>query len=64
MKPLRILSCPEPDHCAGYYIATNAPPDHPQAGQLLPCACTRRTQASGHQTALAIEDAGDDVRDL
>ena len=45
MKPLRILICPQPDRCAGYYIATNAPPDHPQAGQLLPCACTRRTQA-------------------
>jgi DNA replication protein DnaC len=45
MKPLRIQVCPQPDRCAGYYIANNAPPDHPQAGQLLPCACTRRKQA-------------------
>ena len=45
MRPLRIQVCPQPDRCAGFYVASNALPDHPQAGQLLPCACTRRQQA-------------------
>jgi DNA replication protein DnaC len=30
----------------------NLPPDHPQAGRLLPCACTRQRQAAQIQQAL------------
>jgi DNA replication protein DnaC len=45
MRPLRIQVCPQPDRCAGFYVPSNAPLDHPQAGQLLPCACTRHKQA-------------------
>ena len=52
MKALRIQVCPQPEQCAGFYIASNAPPDHPQAGQLLPCACTRRQQADQIKRAL------------
>jgi DNA replication protein DnaC len=46
MRPLRIQVCPQPDRCAGFYVPSNAPLDHPQVGQLLPCACTRRKQAA------------------
>ena len=45
MKALRIEVCPEPGNCPGVYIPTNVPPDHPQFGQPLPCACVRRRQA-------------------
>lgn len=45
MKHVRIKVCPQPGHCPGAYIATNLAPNHPQFGQVLPCACTRRRQA-------------------
>ncbi len=48
----RIDACPSPGQCAGYYLASNLPPDHPQANQLLPCACTRARQAAIIQAAL------------
>ncbi len=45
-KPLRIKVCPQPGSCPGLYIPTNVPPEHPQFGQPLPCACTRNQQAA------------------
>lgn len=52
MSPLRIQTCPRPGACPGFYQLANLPPDHPQAGRLLPCACTRRQQAAQIQQAL------------
>jgi DNA replication protein DnaC len=54
-KPLRIKVCPQPGECPGVYIPTNVPPDHPQFGQSLPCACERRRQAERLKRALAPE---------
>lgn len=54
-KPLRIKVCPQPGECPGLYIPTNVPPDHPQFGRSLPCACERRRQAESLQRALAPE---------
>jgi DNA replication protein DnaC len=52
MNHLRIKVCPQPGHCPGLYIPTNVPPDHPEFGQSLPCACTRRRQATDLLRAL------------
>ncbi len=54
-KPLRIKVCPQPGSCPGLYIPTNVPPDHPQFGQPLPCACERRRQAEAIQRTLPSE---------
>jgi DNA replication protein DnaC len=54
-KPLRIKVCPQPGQCPGLYIPTNVPPEHPQFGQSLPCACERRRQAERLKRALAPE---------
>lgn len=52
MKSLRIKVCPQPGNCPGVYIPTNVPLDHPQFGQPLPCACTRRRQAEAIKRTL------------
>ncbi len=52
MNTLRIKVCPQPGHCPGAYIPLNVPADHPQFGQLLPCACARRRQAEAIQPRL------------
>jgi DNA replication protein DnaC len=52
MKHVRIKVCPQPGNCPGAYIATNLAPDHPQFGQVLPCACTRRQQADALKRSL------------
>ncbi len=54
-KPLRIRTCPQPGQCPGLYIPTNVPPDHPQFGRPLPCACERQRLAERLKRALAAE---------
>jgi DNA replication protein DnaC len=51
-KSLRIKVCPQPGSCPGLYIPTNVPPEHPQFGRPLPCACTRHQQAAAIKRSL------------
>lgn len=53
MRPLRIPVCPSPGNCPGFYLPANLPSDHPQARQLVPCACTLASQAKTIQAELA-----------
>ena len=52
MRPVRITTCPSPETCDGYYLVADLPPDHPQAGKLLPCACTRARQSAAIRAGL------------
>jgi DNA replication protein DnaC len=52
MRPVRITTCPSPETCDGYYLVADLPPDHPQAGKLLPCACTRARQSAAIRAKL------------
>lgn len=52
MQPARIPVCPSPGDCPGYYLPANLPPDHPQAAQWVPCACTLAKQAARIKAAL------------
>jgi DNA replication protein DnaC len=53
MRPLRIPVCPSPGNCPGFYLPANLPSDHPQARQLIPCACTLASQAKTIKAELA-----------
>jgi len=53
IKPIRIQTCPGTEHCDGFCIVNNLPPDHPQAGHLIPCACTRAQWANAIQVTLS-----------